>query len=49
VAMLQMGVTRFGVNLDSSIDILRECGACAGGGVEVELRPRPARRAEGVA
>jgi len=38
VAMLRMGVTRFGVNLDSSMEILRECGARPGGGVEVEPR-----------
>lgn len=49
VAMLRMGVTRFGVNLDSSIEILRECGARAGGGVEVEPRPASARHAHGVA
>jgi deoxyribose-phosphate aldolase len=35
VAMLKMGVARFGVNLDSSIDILRECRSRPGGGVEV--------------
>jgi deoxyribose-phosphate aldolase len=35
VAMLRMGVTRFGINLDSSIEILRECGARPGGGVDV--------------
>ncbi|HET6436930.1 MAG TPA: deoxyribose-phosphate aldolase [Anaeromyxobacter sp.] len=35
VAMLKMGVTRFGINLDSSIEILRECKARPGGGVEV--------------
>jgi len=38
VEMLRMGVTRFGINLDASIAILRECKA-RGGGVEV---PDPA-------
>jgi len=49
VAMLRMGVTRFGVNLDSSVEILRECGARAGGGVEVEPRPVARPAAHGVA
>ncbi len=35
VAMLRMGVERFGVNLDSSIDILRECKARPGGCIDV--------------
>lgn len=35
VAMLRMGVTRFGVNLDSSVAILRECRSQPGGGVEL--------------
>jgi deoxyribose-phosphate aldolase len=38
VEMLRMGVSRFGVNLDSSMEILRQCGARPGGGVEVEPR-----------
>ncbi len=37
VAMLEMGVARFGVNLHSSIEILRECGSRPGGGVAVPL------------
>jgi deoxyribose-phosphate aldolase len=37
VAMLKMGVVRFGVNLDSSIDILRECGTRPGGGVDLPV------------
>ncbi len=50
VAMMRMGVTRFGINLDSSIEILRDCGARPGGGVELsEPEPRPAQRAQGVA
>jgi len=53
MAMLKMGVTRFGVNLDSSVEILRECGARPGGGVEVstdrEPRPASARRHHPVA
>jgi deoxyribose-phosphate aldolase len=50
VAMLRMGVTRFGINLDSSIEILRECGARPGGGVEVNPEPdaRPGRHASRV-
>jgi deoxyribose-phosphate aldolase len=35
VAMLKMGVARFGVNLDSSVEILRECGSRPGGCIEV--------------
>ncbi|HYD39505.1 MAG TPA: deoxyribose-phosphate aldolase [Anaeromyxobacter sp.] len=50
VAMMRMGVTRFGINLDSSIEILRDCGARPGGGVELsEPEARPAKRAQGVA
>ncbi len=51
VAMLRMGVTRFGINLDSSIEILRECGARPGGGVEVttEAEARAGKRTESVA
>jgi deoxyribose-phosphate aldolase len=53
VAMMRMGVTRFGVNLDTSVALLRECGARPGGGVEVALdaAPRPGARgpAQGVA
>lgn len=50
VAMMRMGVTRFGINLDSSIEILRDCGARPGGGVELsDGEARPAKRAQGVA
>ena len=35
VAMLKMGVTRFGVNLDSSVSILRQCRDLPAGGVEI--------------
>lgn len=35
VAMLRMGVARFGINLNSSIQIVHECRALPGGGVEV--------------
>jgi len=42
VAMLKMGVARFGVNLESSIDLLRECGTRPGGGVDLTL-PEPVR------
>jgi len=49
VAMMRMGVTRFGINLDSSIEILRDCGARPGGGVELsDGEARPAKRAQGV-
>jgi deoxyribose-phosphate aldolase len=37
VAMLGMGVTRFGVNLDSSIQLLGECRARPGGRLEVAV------------
>ena len=37
VAMMEMGVTRFGVNLDSSIQLLGECRARAGGRLEVAV------------
>jgi len=43
LAMLRMGVARFGINLDSATEILRQCGAHAGGGVELEPRATPAR------
>jgi deoxyribose-phosphate aldolase len=33
--MLKMGVARFGINLDSSLDILKECAALDGGAVRV--------------
>jgi deoxyribose-phosphate aldolase len=33
--MLGMGVSRFGINLDSSIEILKECAALPGGSLEV--------------
>ena len=33
--MLKMGVSRFGINLDASIEILRECDAAPGGRLEV--------------
>ncbi len=50
VAMMRMGVARFGINLDSSIEILRDCGARPGGGVELsDPEARPAKRAQGVA
>jgi deoxyribose-phosphate aldolase len=50
VAMMRMGVTRFGINLDSSIEILRDCGARPGGGVDLsEPGGQPAMRAQGVA
>ncbi|HVO18669.1 MAG TPA: deoxyribose-phosphate aldolase [Anaeromyxobacter sp.] len=49
VAMLRMGVSRFGVNLDSSVEILRECGAHVGGGVEVEPRSVARAAVHGVA
>lgn len=50
VAMMRMGVTRFGINLDSSIEILRDCGARPGGGVELSAdgEARTAKRAQGV-
>jgi deoxyribose-phosphate aldolase len=41
VAMLKMGVARFGVNLDSSVEILRECRSRPGGGVEVAVEGSP--------
>jgi deoxyribose-phosphate aldolase len=41
VAMLGMGVERFGVNLDSSVAILRECGSRPGGGVLLPDRGGP--------
>ncbi len=47
VAMLKMGVTRFGVNLDSSVEILKECRSLPGGAVEVSAggeRTVPGRR-----
>ncbi len=44
VAMLKMGVARFGINLDSSIDILRECRSRPGGGVELSLEGEPPAR-----
>jgi deoxyribose-phosphate aldolase len=33
--MLRMGVARFGINLDASLDILRECAAATGGAIAV--------------
>jgi deoxyribose-phosphate aldolase len=42
VAMLRMGVARFGINLDSSIEILRECRALPEGGVELSAEGDPA-------
>jgi deoxyribose-phosphate aldolase len=49
VAMMRMGVTRFGINLDSSIEILRDCGSRPSGGVEVtpEAEARPVRVVHG--
>jgi hypothetical protein len=40
--MLRMGVARFGINLDSSIEILRECRARPEGGVEMSAEGDPA-------
>jgi deoxyribose-phosphate aldolase len=41
--MLKLGVTRFGVNLDSAVSILRECRALSGGGIEVHDADRSHR------
>ncbi|MGO8692578.1 MAG: deoxyribose-phosphate aldolase [Rectinemataceae bacterium] len=35
IKMLRMGVSRFGINLDASVDILRQCAKRANGRVEV--------------
>jgi deoxyribose-phosphate aldolase len=52
LAMLRLGVARFGINLESALAIVRELGARPGG-VSVEVDPRPggapARRPTSVA
>ena len=35
ITMLRMGVSRFGINLDASLEILKECAALEGGVVRV--------------
>ena len=39
LAMLELGVARFGINLGASLEILRDCGDRPGGGVELERAP----------
>jgi deoxyribose-phosphate aldolase len=34
LAMMRMGVSRFGINLNAAVDILQECAAAPGGAVE---------------